>query len=1519
MSKLRLALAVFFLSGVWWCLSNANFVFAATGPLKQINFQGKVANKTSGTNISDGNYSFTFKLYTVSSGGAAIWTETKTLTVTNGIFQTLLGDTTSLPGSVDFNTDNIYLGVEFNSDGEMSPRIRFSAVPYAFNALKVSGLTVTDTTGTLTIPNSKTIQFADAFTTSGGNPLTLTTTGSTNVTLPTTGTLATLTGTETLWYKTIASATGLTMEDDAWIGLGATAGRIQFDDQATDEVILSGRIGINNDTPTKALDIIGDTITTGDVYLSQNKGFYWDTNEASLYYDGEMYVNNASGNTRIGAGQTLSGTTIDFIRSGGTVLGYFITGTTNTGDFSVDADTFYVDASTNNVGIGTTAPANMLEVYGSGAAMQVYNSAGNSSLKFQTGLVRLESDGDSLMTYTNGALATKIFDTGNVGIGFDGTTHFKLDVEGSIGPQTTATHNLGSATYKWNNIYGTTIYQGANQVCDTSGNCGGAGVNYLRINLGAISPVNDTLDFLIGSNATSSAKFAFTNVNAGTPTATISGNLSLEVPTTANPATTYNALNGGTINFRTSVGGDAGLTSRLYITNSGNVGIGSTSPGVKLDLGTSYSTSIPTFRTGTFELQPYALNNTFFTENSYYNGSSWTRRNTGYAEGFQFFNGQILFFGNDTGTGNFTISYPLKTDYSNSGTVALGGNINYNPANYTGASMIVYGTGNVAIGTTDPRALLDMAGSASSSGTLSFRGTTDPKINALNGENLGIRFSPGGDAGLTERITILNNGNLGIGSTNPTSLLHVHGTNPSVYISDSTDNGTPAIVFNENTTFNAARLYHTGDYTTGYLEIEDYSSSWTNTGLVIKQSNVGIGTTAPNSTFSVYNANESTTLTNFTQALTASGLNIVTDYTANAYTPGLFWSTQNDNATKPKAGIWLLEAAGGTSLYLGTSNAYGTGITNTGLVINSAGNVGIGTTSGNQKLDVWGTQRFSFDGSIYMEMSQGGDSIFDMNSANGNLRFGAQGSNVEKTWYFENYAGDNANANFFRVANNESFAMNMANNISGNDPDLGVVGYGGILLSYDVNNDGTESFTLRNNGGTTVMHADSVGNVGIGNNTSLSALFHSKQTTNAAGALFEFTGLTSANGVSILGGTAMTTGSNLYINGPTYVHAAAETGKVANILFSDNSTNTSGNSITAGLSITPSLNTSGAGTKQIEGFRFETPTLTACTSGACSVNGVSVNLAANSDGDITQTGLKITSAGSSSGGTVLGLDVGNITGGAATETAVRVGSGYDTDIEFVDTTPVIKAADGATLSFSDGTNTLAAIKDQGTYAFLNISAKSTSTDPGSCAVGDVYINSADATIKACTGTNSWEALDGGGGGGGATNLTLVPEYSGATLTANGSVTINGSMTSDVTSSSDGYKNYYQWTSAQTSLQDYTVAIRVKLPSNFSSWATSNAIVINYVTQSTSNTNNKLDIDIRNQDDTPGSSVTTSTANVSGVAGTWTTVAIDDSVIDNGAAPDWDAAGETATLLLKMYSKDSNYTRIGDIVINYTSN
>lgn len=108
----------------------------------QINFQGKLTNPSTGVNIANGTYSIVFSLYTVASGGSAVWTETQNVTIANGngIFNVALGSVSALPGSVDFNSADLYLGIKVEADAEMTPRVRFTAAPYAFNSDKLNGL-----------------------------------------------------------------------------------------------------------------------------------------------------------------------------------------------------------------------------------------------------------------------------------------------------------------------------------------------------------------------------------------------------------------------------------------------------------------------------------------------------------------------------------------------------------------------------------------------------------------------------------------------------------------------------------------------------------------------------------------------------------------------------------------------------------------------------------------------------------------------------------------------------------------------------------------------------------------------------------------------------------------------------------------------------------------------------------------------------------------------------------------------------------------------------------------------------------------------------------------------------------------------------------------------------------------------------------------------------------------------------------------------------------------------------------
>jgi hypothetical protein len=113
---------------------------ATSGVPYLINFQGKVTN-LNGTNVSNGSYSFVFKIYNVSSGGAALWTETQTLTTTDGIFQANLDSVAANNFSgVDFGTFPLYLGVTFNGDPEMSPRIQLTSAPYALNSDKLGDI-----------------------------------------------------------------------------------------------------------------------------------------------------------------------------------------------------------------------------------------------------------------------------------------------------------------------------------------------------------------------------------------------------------------------------------------------------------------------------------------------------------------------------------------------------------------------------------------------------------------------------------------------------------------------------------------------------------------------------------------------------------------------------------------------------------------------------------------------------------------------------------------------------------------------------------------------------------------------------------------------------------------------------------------------------------------------------------------------------------------------------------------------------------------------------------------------------------------------------------------------------------------------------------------------------------------------------------------------------------------------------------------------------------------------------------
>lgn len=106
-----------------------------------ISYQGRLLDPSTGAPKPDGTYTMTFALYNVATGGSALWTETKNVTVSKGLFSTLLGDTAALNLN-HFNGQDLWLGVKVGADSEASPRMRIAYNAYALRAVdadKVDG------------------------------------------------------------------------------------------------------------------------------------------------------------------------------------------------------------------------------------------------------------------------------------------------------------------------------------------------------------------------------------------------------------------------------------------------------------------------------------------------------------------------------------------------------------------------------------------------------------------------------------------------------------------------------------------------------------------------------------------------------------------------------------------------------------------------------------------------------------------------------------------------------------------------------------------------------------------------------------------------------------------------------------------------------------------------------------------------------------------------------------------------------------------------------------------------------------------------------------------------------------------------------------------------------------------------------------------------------------------------------------------------------------------------------------
>jgi hypothetical protein len=123
---------VFIFATLFICIVTGETLYAQIP--RTLSYQG-VLTDAAGKPRPNPSYQFTFRLYDVATGGTALWTEQKTLSVNNGLFATALGDQVAFGAAVKFDRQ-YWLGIQVGNEPELSPRIALTSVGYSMNAVR---------------------------------------------------------------------------------------------------------------------------------------------------------------------------------------------------------------------------------------------------------------------------------------------------------------------------------------------------------------------------------------------------------------------------------------------------------------------------------------------------------------------------------------------------------------------------------------------------------------------------------------------------------------------------------------------------------------------------------------------------------------------------------------------------------------------------------------------------------------------------------------------------------------------------------------------------------------------------------------------------------------------------------------------------------------------------------------------------------------------------------------------------------------------------------------------------------------------------------------------------------------------------------------------------------------------------------------------------------------------------------------------------------------------------------------
>jgi hypothetical protein len=287
--------------------------------------------------------------------------------------------------------------------------------------------------------------------------------------------------------------------------------------------------------------------------------------------------------------------------------------------------------------------------------------------------------------------------------------------------------------------------------------------------------------------------------------------------------------------------------------------------------------------------------------------------------------------------------------------------------------------GNVGIGTSSPAQALDVVGSVKSSNqfigpTAALGSSATNPTYSFSGQQTGmflaasnaVGFSTGG----SERVRINSGGNVGIGTSSPSRLVHIKGSGneqQNLFLESTTTNSRIEFINTQTTS--------TGNRVAVGARNDSFSvniGSSLSTKLVVNPNgNVGIGTTSPASKLHLSEG-------------TGSIINLGTGTSTASSTQGLNFYGRFINGVTPAAPgqltSFIREERQGVDAEFDLT--FGTGDTSDAtekIRLTSSGNVGIGSSDPVQKLHVEGTSNDTIDettGTLRLQASGGNGLLF---------------------------------------------------------------------------------------------------------------------------------------------------------------------------------------------------------------------------------------------------------------------------------------------------------------------------------------------------------------------------------------------------------------------------------------------------------------------------------------------------------------------------------------------------------------